>query len=128
MVKCPECGSSQIIKAGHNRYGEQIFQCNNPSHGRYRFTERHSISKTSTGIGLAAHVCAILQEAKNMTETSTKQVDVGKGEIIDFAWTLKKKGLKENTIKLRVRNLEWLHSKGANLDDPSSKINREFRI
>lgn len=71
-------------------------------------------------ITLDAHVCAILQEAKNMTETSTKQVDVGKGEILDFAWTLKKKGLKENTIKLRVRNLEWLRSKGANLADPSS--------
>jgi integrase/predicted RNA-binding Zn-ribbon protein involved in translation (DUF1610 family) len=119
-LTCPECGSSEIVKAGYNRYGEQIYQCNNKAHGRHRFTVRHSISKTNNAYVLDAHVCAILEEAKNMAETSTRQVDAGKGEVLEFAWKLKKKGLKENTIKLRVRNLEWLHSKGANLADPSS--------
>ena len=90
-MKCPECGSSNVVKAGYNSYGEQIYQCNNKAHGRHRFTVRHNISKTNNPIVLDAHVCAILEEAKNMAETSTKQVDAGKGEIVSFAWTLKKK-------------------------------------
>ena len=119
-LKCPEWGSSNIVKSGFNRYGEQRYQCNNKAHGRFRFIVGHSNSKTNKPYSLDAHVCAILMEAKNMAETSTKQVDAGKGEIVAFAWTLKKKGLKENTIKLRVWNLEWLLRKGANLADPSS--------
>jgi hypothetical protein len=104
VVSCDLCNSSQVVKAGSNSYGEQVYQCVNPTHGRHRFTLRHNISKTNTAISLDAHVCAILREAKNMTEASTvSRVDAGKADnLIEYAWTLKKKGKKENTIKLRV--------------------------
>jgi integrase len=121
IPSCDLCGSSQVVKAGSNSYGEQVYQCNNHVHGRHRFIVRQNILKTETAISLDAHVCAILK-AKNMTEASTiSRVDAGKADnLIEYAWTLKKKNKKENTIKLRVYYLEWLRKKGANLAKPTS--------
>jgi hypothetical protein len=108
VVSCDLCGSSQVVKAGSNSMGEQVYQCTNHAHGRHRFALKQNILKTETDVSLDARVCAILEKAKNMTEASTiSKVDAGKtSNLIEYAWALKKKNKKENTIQLRVYYLE----------------------
>lgn len=121
--ECDLCGSiNPIWLAGHDRYGSQIYCCSNPVHGRHRFKIEHIVSKTNFDLSINAHVGAILQDAKNMSnEASIVKVDAGKADnLVSYAWTLKKKGKKDNTIKLRVYYLEWLLKKGANLANPTS--------
>jgi integrase len=43
-----------------------------------------------------------------------------KGKIVEFAWYMKKKGLKESTIEPRIRLLNVLVKRGVNLLDPES--------
>jgi integrase len=55
------------------------------------------------------------------TQTETKTVCAGqKDRLIEYAWRLKKKGLAEGTIRLRMETLDRLQKKGARLDDPES--------
>jgi integrase len=120
---CDLCGNSTPIwLAGHDQNGVQIYCCSNSIHGRHRFKIKPIDSKTNRDLSIDAHVGAILQDAKNMdAEASITKIDVGKADnLVNYAWTLKKKGKKENTIKIRVYYLEWLLKKGANLASPTS--------
>ncbi|MCJ7630943.1 hypothetical protein MUP77_00885, partial [Candidatus Bathyarchaeota archaeon] len=68
-------------------------------------------------------VCASEQRAKNLdaaTETKTVADDSSKGNVLDFAWKLKKRGLAESTIKHRTYWLNVLKKKGADLNDTDS--------
>jgi hypothetical protein len=60
--------------------------------------------------------------AKNVPRLPTpcKNFERKADNLVNYAWTLKKKGKKENTIKIRVYYLEWLLKKGANLANPTS--------
>jgi len=65
-------------------------------------------------------VCA-QKDAKNLdTTTETKTVAGGKGKLVEYAWKLKKRGLKEKTIEVRIFLLNQLLKMGASLDRPDS--------
>jgi integrase len=74
-------------------------------------------------------ICAILQEAKNLTtveETKTLAGEIGKtqqdvkGKLVEFAWKMQKRQLSEETIKHRIYRLNVLVKKGADLTNPES--------
>ena len=54
------------------------------------------------------------------TTTETKTVAGEKGQILEYAWKLKKRGLKEKTIEIRTFLLNQLLELGANLNDPDT--------
>ncbi len=136
-VTCPECGSQRLYKAG-NRYlanGEPIqrWLCRDCG---YRFSEKkpQPLSlKTSkqplnsqNRLVSSSQICAILEEAKNLTtatETKTvageKTIDA-KGKIIEHAWYLKKLGRSDATIETRSTILRILVERGADLFNPES--------
>lgn len=92
---CDLCGNStRIWLAGHDQNGVQIYCCLNSIHGRHRFKIKPIYSKTNSDLSIDAHVGAILQDAKNMdAEASITKIDVGKADnLVNYAWTLKKKG------------------------------------
>jgi integrase len=57
--------------------------------------------------------------AVEKTEKKTAGENI-KGELVSFAWNLKKMGRSENTIKTYTKYLELLHKAGAALFDPES--------
>jgi hypothetical protein len=76
------------------------------------------------GIFAGNQICA--QEAKNLEpQTETKTVagespqDI-KGKILQYGWWLKKDGKSDATIESRVKLLQVLTIRGANLYDPES--------
>jgi integrase len=65
-------------------------------------------------------ICA-LKKAKNLETTQETKTCAGeKGQLIEYAWQLKKEDFKETTIKLYSVILKTLLKKGANLSDPES--------
>ena len=128
MVLCPNCGSSDFWKDGL-RYlpdGDSVqrFLCKKCG---FRFSERQNSNSLSDNRG-KRRICAILQEAKNLTTTaetkavgeSPKQQQDAKGLILEYAWLLKKRGLAEKTITSRTYRLNALVNKGADLLNPDS--------
>jgi integrase/predicted Zn-ribbon and HTH transcriptional regulator len=121
-VKCPECGSIRSYKNGTRATAEglvlQRFLCRDCG---YRFINPASLNVQEANSG-NRQLCAILQEAKKLdSQTETKTVCVGKKDsLIEYAWLLKKKGLGENTIKLRCFILMALQRKGADLTNPDN--------
>lgn len=77
-----------------------------------------------------AQVGALKARAKNLESSKEKQELVAKaedatlanvkGKIIEFAWIMKKRGLKDSTIGPRVRMLNTLVKRGTNLLDSES--------
>jgi transcriptional regulator NrdR family protein len=120
-LKCPECGSSRIDKAGLRYLADgsevQRFQCQNC--GR-RFTDPTAL-KVVRDIKGNSQLCAILREAKKLDSTTeTKTVAGEKGQLIEYAWKLKKRGLKEKTIQIRIFVLNQLIELGADLNSTDS--------
>jgi integrase len=68
-----------------------------------------------------SQVC-VLTKAKNLTEPQVIKELAGeeKGTLLDYAWRMKKRGLADNTIKLRTYLLKQLQMKGAVLENPDS--------
>jgi integrase len=60
------------------------------------------------------------KRAAGATETSQSQIVDIKGKLVDFTWWMKKQGYAESTIMRRVKALEVLCKRGANLYDPES--------
>jgi len=62
-----------------------------------------------------------LVKVEPRTETALREStqDV-KGQIVNFAWHMQKRGLSEETIKHRIYRLNVLAKKGANLEDPET--------
>lgn len=121
---CPSCeGKGPFYKDGLRSCSDgsavQRWLCRGCG---YRFSLGHNNSKAVQGIRGNSQVCVFLQEAKNLT--AVKETQTLAGEISDrillFAWQSKKKGLCDNTIKVRVIRLNVLRRMGANLDDPSN--------
>jgi integrase len=118
---CPNCGSSRIDKAGLRYHADdskvQRFQCHNC--GR-RFTDPTTLKVVQDNKG-SSQLCAILKEAKKLdTAIENKTVAGEKGQIIEYAWKLKKRGLKDKTIEIRIFLLNQLLQLGADLDNPDS--------
>jgi integrase len=120
-ASCPECGSERIFKAGLRETSEGIqlqrYKCRD-CHSRFSDANPYKMSMTDSG---AVQVCALLG-AKNLdSSTELKTVGAGeKGSLLDYAWQMKKRGLAEGTIRLRVDVLGRLQRKGVKLGDPES--------
>lgn len=114
---CPECGGSRIDKAGL-RYLEdgssvQRFQCRECG---FRFSEKSfKLSRINKG---NSQLCALREAKKLSTTTETKTVAGEKGKLVEYAWKLKKRGLKDKTIEVRIFLLNQLLELGADLNDP----------
>ncbi|MEM3880868.1 MAG: tyrosine-type recombinase/integrase [Candidatus Bathyarchaeia archaeon] len=132
LLRCPECGSTEITRNG-NRYlssGEarQRWKCKKCT---YRFSEKRfsdNAFKECRTENVNRQVCAVLEEAKNLSsaqetktcagERETKQQDA-KGKILQFALYLKLQNCSEHTIKGWSQKLRRL-ADNADLEDPES--------
>jgi len=65
-------------------------------------------------------VCA-KKDAKNLDSAQElEKICAGDGNLLNYAWLLKKRGLADNTINLRVSTLRLIQKKGVNLKDTDS--------
>ena len=131
-LACPQCNSNRLFKNGWRklRTGEKVqtYICRECG---YRFTEPRPLQVSPerrilrpSGIFVGNQICA--QEAKNLEpQTEIKTVagespqDI-KGKILQYGWWLKKDGKSDSTIESRVKLLQVLTRRGANLYDPES--------
>ena len=123
-IICPECNSSNSWKAGirYTKTGEiQRFLCRDCD---YRFSESSHINKNLDAYTISRRVCVSDKEMENLAKVETRLENAlresTKGQIISFAWQLKKKGLAPSTIKQRVLRLNQLVKHGSKLMDPDS--------
>lgn len=118
LVKCPECGSNRIYKAGTRTTAEgvtlQRFKCQS-CYIRFSETNPYKLSRTNNG---SVQICA--EMVKNLDTTTEMKTVAGEKNLVEYAWYMKRRGLSEGTIKLRCSILNRLQKKGANLGDPES--------
>ena len=128
-VKCPQCGSGRAYKDGL-RYSPngsvQRFLCRDCG---FRFSDPNKPYMTCQ-TNIKRQICAVLQEAKNLTtatETKTVAGEIegktqqdAKGLILEYAWKMKKRNQAETTIKDRIFRLNDLARKGADLPNTDS--------
>jgi integrase len=120
MLKCPECGLTQIVKNGvrvlSNGSDIQLFRCGNC--GR-NFSENYiRVDRQKKDHQL----CAILKEAKKLdtvTETKTVTCDM-KGRILEYCFKMSRDGYAETTIRLTNTALRVLMDRGGDLNNPES--------
>jgi len=79
--------------------------CSYPSNAEYASKEMKNLAEIPQVSGLAG---------------ATKQTQDAKGAIVEFMWTLKKKGYKESTIETATKLLSLMAKRGADLADPES--------
>jgi integrase len=119
---CPECGSKRIYKDGFRYLGngqpKQRYICRERNCG-YRFSKRTEKSYKQSRIKGNRQICVL--KAKNLAAQEIEKICAGDGNLLNYAWLLKKKrGLADNTISLRVNTLRIIQKKGVNLRDPDS--------
>jgi integrase len=120
---CPECGSVKVWKDGLRIYGGEVIQrwlCRSCG---YRFSEHSLINKKENRQTLGYQVCADGKEAKNLVTVETRTQEKAAGatsDMFNFAWELKKIGLKESTIQTYTYCLLLLKKREADLLDPES--------
>ena len=85
---------------------------------------RFSVEKSYKPISVIddCQLCAILEEAKKLDTTTELKTVVGDGKtnLIEYAWRLKKRNIKDETITTRVSSLNQLIKKGVDLFNPDS--------
>jgi integrase/predicted RNA-binding Zn-ribbon protein involved in translation (DUF1610 family) len=140
---CPQCGSKKLWRDGlrYSPFGDRIqrWLCRNCG---FRFSDSDDVqralsafervervdTKAVKGRGDKAFECQIcVEETKNLAATEIgKQAVAGDKQgtqpkwTLQFLWTLKKEGVRENTAKMYWYILTNLESHGANLLDPES--------
>jgi integrase len=125
-LQCPECGSNRIWKAGlrHTNFGEiQRYICRDCG---FRFSDpefSRKITNSSYDKQGSRQICALeTKRVKNLvkveprTETSLRESNT-KGQIVSFAWHLKKLGRADSTIKTYSKHIKKL-AKHRDLNDP----------
>ena len=116
--ECPECHSKKNWKDGTRETSlgsVQRFVCRDCG---FRFSEKSNIESSPIS---GRQLCVILEEAKKLEpQTETKTVAGEKGTLVEYAWKLKKRGLQDETIKVRQFLLNQLIAKGADLFNPDS--------
>lgn len=128
MTSCSECGSKRLYRDGLRYLADgstvQRWLCRSCG---YRFTLGHNGSRTERAYQSNRQICVFDRKAKNLTSATETKTVAGetstpdtKGQIVGFAWYLKKEGYRENTIRARTKTLETLVKRGANLLDPDS--------
>lgn len=126
-IKCPECGGHSVFKDGlrYPKEGSPIqrFLCRTCG---FRFSEHNSNKECQ--IISNRRICAVLQEAKNLTTTTETKTVAGegkttsdlKGKIVEFAWYLKKQNYSEDTLIIYVNSLKNLIGAKADIANPES--------
>ena len=120
---CPSCSSNLTWKDGKrkdNRTGKvtQRYLCRECG---YRFSGEIIFSPPKPKID--RQVCDIEKESKNLTVVTKKQTTgeiSKKNELFNYAWHLKRKGLRDSTIKTYVKLLRILSNRGGKLSEPES--------
>jgi integrase/transcription elongation factor Elf1 len=149
QLRCPECGSSKIWKAGVRRTNHGLVQRLLCRRCGYRFSEslnrdlnpglQKPLQKSSDwslnragNIHSNRQVCVALTEgAKNLAEVEARQekpmregtkpdLETVKGEILEYLFHLQKQGYRESTIKQKNQLLYRLLSLGADLHMPDT--------
>jgi transposase-like protein len=104
VIACPQCGSSRTYRDGLRYVDDSAIQRFLCRECGYRFSERHMVSKASKANIGERQVCAILQEAKNLSATESKTVagEVprrdAEGKLVQFLVKLKNEGVHQATI------------------------------
>lgn len=116
---CPECGSTRVWKAGLRYVTDQPIQRYLCRVCGYRFSET---SKNKVNQNGRRQICVLMQKAKNLTRAKQKNEALRKnekGDLVNFAWHLKKLGRNPSTIKTYQKHLKTLSIYG-DLYDPES--------
>lgn len=119
-VVCPECGSDKAFKDGTRELVDgskvQRYICRKCMH---RYTPPYSLNSVNDN-SRNSQICAEL--VKNLDPTTELKTVAGdeKADIIGYAWKLKKRGLSEQTIRLRTYILNQMQKLGVNLLNPDS--------
>jgi len=148
-LKCPNCGSRRLYRDGLRYLSDgtsvQRWLCRNCG---YRFTDpKHKTAqkqwknppynlKGSSSSSIycqgnneperrepsahkAVQTLAEVEKEEKSGQAGATTTDI-KGKIVEFLWWLKKQGYAKSTIVTRVKVLEVLAKRGANLFDPES--------
>lgn len=126
---CPECGSSDYVKAGKHYYFDKVFQRYKCKNCETKF--RKLYAKNLNGLNnnvKSSHLCAI-KEAKKMDSATETKIVAGKtgkieqetkGKILELCLYMTRQNYSIESIKLNRIALKILHERGANLFDPDS--------
>ena len=122
---CPECGSSKAWKDGFRHADQGLVQrwlCR--SCGK-RFSQSSLTNKKEDQHTLMYQVCVADGATKNLDTVETRIQEKAAGatsdvQLFQYAWELKKEGLRESSIYTYTRYLSTLKKRGANLLDPDS--------
>ena len=120
MVKCPVCGSTQIVLDGSRYLASgatvQRFECKSCFH---RFSDPTTL-KTVLDNSKSGQVC-VYKETKNLPpRADIETVCAGDSDLVNYAWLQLKTGNQENTIKLRLSVLKRIQKHGGKLNDPET--------
>lgn len=128
-LQCPECGSTEVWKAGlrYTSYGEiQRYVCRDCG---YRFSDpefSRKITNSSSNKQANRQICALeTKRVKNLDAAKTIEKNAAgetttKGHLVNYEAKLILKGLKPKTIINRVNTLRLLQKRGADLLKPES--------
>ena len=116
--ECPKCHSRRNWKDGLRETAlglVQRFTCRDCG---FRFSEKSYKDCLPTD---DSQLCAKKKAKKLGTATEIKTVaGDGKTNLIEYAWRLKKRNIKDNTIRVRTSSLNQLLKKGVDLFNPDS--------
>ncbi len=118
--ECPKCNSVRIWKDGKRNTPSgsiQRFYCRKCA---YRFSVEKSYKENP--ITDDCQLCAKVKDAKKLDTTTEIKTVVGDGKtnLIEYAWRLKKRNIKDDTIRTRVSSLNQLLKKNVDLFNPDS--------
>jgi integrase len=122
---CPQCNSTRAWKDGLRYNGNAVIQrwlCRDCG---YRFSDPIQSDKKENQHTLRYQVCVADGATKNLDTIETRTQEKAAGatndtQLFNYAWELKKQGLKESSIQTYTRYLSALKRRGANLLDPES--------
>ena len=128
-LRCPECGSSKIYKAGQryltNGENAQRYLCRECG---YRFSNGYNNSKINRAIGKSSQLCVLRRTKKLEPTTETKTV-AGiesraepniKGAIAQYTAKQITLGLSKKTIEKNLKSLRMLQDQGAEIFNPEN--------
>ena len=126
-IECPKCHSKKIWKDGKRKTQNGKNQRYICQKCEYRFSES-AILSTYPYNSSRRQICVTLTDGtKNLTKVETRTINGLAGAtkndkqlLFDFAWHMKKQGLKDVTIKPRISILRILLKSGVNLFNPES--------
>ena len=124
--ECPECHSKRSWKDGKRKTQNGYTQRYLCQECGFRFSMSTVLSSVQNNSS-ERQICVTLAEGtKNLTKVETRTINGLAGAtrdkqlLFDFAWHMKKQGLKDTTIKPRISLLKVLTKSGVDLLNPES--------